>query len=73
MERPEKTPDGREVREFKPRSTRRGGIERNIENEVIEEQREMKESQRRLLSPLKVPDSIEKRLLSSKLQNDGKE
>ena len=29
--------------------------------------------ERRLLSPLKAPDSIETRLLERKLQNDGKE
>ena len=34
-----------------------------IEDEVMEEEREIRESQRRLLSPLKVPDSIETRLL----------
>ena len=32
-----------------------------------------RKSEERLLSPLKVPDSIETRLLDRKLQNDGKE
>ena len=44
-----------------------------IEDEVMEEEREIRERTRRLLSPLKAPDSIETRLLYSKLQNDGKE
>ena len=44
-----------------------------IEDEVMEEEREIRESQRRLSSPLKAPDSIETRLLFWKLQNDGKE
>ena len=34
-----------------------------IEDEVMEEEREIRERARRLLSPLKVPDSIETRLL----------
>ena len=34
-----------------------------IEDEVMEEEKEMRESSRRLLSPLKVPDSIETRPL----------
>ena len=34
-----------------------------IEDEVMEEEREIRERIRRLLSPLKVPDSIESRLL----------
>ena len=44
-----------------------------IEDEVMEEGREIRERSRRLLSPLKVPDSIETRLLNKKLKNDGKE
>ena len=44
-----------------------------IEIDVMEEEREIRERSRRLLSPLKVPDSIETRLLEDKLQNDGKE
>ena len=43
-----------------------------IEDEFMEERRKP-ESVPRFLSPLKVPDSIETRLLYSKLQNDGKE
>ena len=35
--------------------------------------RGMKESSRRYLGPLKVPDSIETRLLFSRFKNDGKE
>ena len=46
-------------------------MERETEDEVMHEEKEMRE--RRLLSPLKVPDSIEARLLQSKPQNDGKE
>ena len=42
-----------------------------IEDEMMEEERKMRE--RRLLSPLKVPDSIETRSLYSKPQNNGKE
>ena len=42
----------------------------NIEDD---EGREGNERERRLLSPLKAPDSIEKRPLLKKLQNDGKE
>ena len=34
-----------------------------IEDEAMEEEREIRERERRLLSPLKVPDSIETRLL----------
>ena len=34
-----------------------------IEDEVMEEEREIRERKLRLLSPLKVPDSIEIRLL----------
>ena len=34
-----------------------------IEDEVMEEESEIRERRRRLLSPLKVPDSIETRLL----------
>ena len=48
-------------------------MKEEIEVEVMEEEREIRESSRKLLSPLKVPDSIETRLLESKLQNDGKE
>ena len=44
-----------------------------IEDEVMGEEREIRKRERRLLSPLKVPDSIETRLLKFKLQNDGKE
>ena len=44
-----------------------------IEDEVMEEEREIRERERRLLSPLKVSDSIETRLFNLKLQNDGKE
>ena len=48
-------------------------MKEEIEDEVMEEEREMRERVRRLFSPLKVPDSIETRLLASKPQNDGKE
>ena len=34
-----------------------------IKDEVMEEEREIRERARRLLSPLKAPDSIETRLL----------
>ena len=34
-----------------------------IEDELMMEEREIRERERRLLSPLKVPDSIETRLL----------
>ena len=34
-----------------------------VEDEVMEEEREIRKRTRRLLSPLKVPDSIETRLL----------
>ena len=37
-----------------------------IEDEAMEEEREIRESSQRLLSPLKVPDSIETRLLDWK-------
>ena len=62
-DRPSNTSDGREVRELCPRLMEEGEMKREIEDEVIDEEREIRESQRRLLSPLKVPDSIETRLL----------
>ena len=62
-DRPLNTSDGREVRLFKPRSMEKGEMKGEIEGEVMEEEREIKERERRLLSPLKVPDSIETRLL----------
>ena len=72
-DRPSNTSDGRDVRELEPRWMEEGEMKGEIEDEVMEEEKEMRESQRRLLSPLKVPDSIETILLDSKLQNDGKE
>ena len=39
-------------------------MEEEIEDEVMEEEREISERSRRLLSPLKAPDSIETILLS---------
>ena len=51
---------------------KKGEMKGEIEDEVMEEERK-KERERRLLSPLKVPDSIETRLLEMKLQNEGKE
>ena len=50
-----------------------GEMKGEIEDEGMEEEREIRESQQRLLSPLKVPDSIETRLLEWRPQNDGKE
>ena len=44
-----------------------------IEDEVMEEEREIRERIRMLLSPLKVSDSIETRLLELKPKKDGKE
>ena len=61
------------MRELEPRLMEEGNMKGEIEDEVVEEEREIRESQRRLLSPLKVPDSIETRLLDLKLQNDGNE
>ena len=52
--------------------TKEDGKREKRENEMIEEKRG-NERERRFLSPLKAPDSIETRLLDSKLQNDGKE
>ena len=63
-DRPLNTSDGREVREFPPKSMEEVEMKGEIEDEVMEEEREIRESQRRLLSPLKVPDSIETRLLN---------
>ena len=40
-----------------------GKMNGEIEDKVMEEEREIREKKRRLLSPLKVPDSIETRLL----------
>ena len=61
------------MRELEPRLMEEEEMKGEIEEEEIEEEREIRENQRRLLSPLKAPDSIETRLLVSKLQNDGKE
>ena len=58
-DRPSNTSDGREMRELVPRLMEEG----EIEDEVMDEEKEIRESQQRLLSPLKVPDSIETRLL----------
>ena len=63
-DRPSNTSDGRELRELEPRLMEEGEMKGEIEDEVMEEEREIRESSRRLLSPLKVPDSIETRLLS---------
>ena len=62
-ERPVKMEDGREVREFQLRPTDEGEMKGEIEDEVMKEEREIIERILRLLSPLKVPDSIETRLL----------
>ena len=61
--KPSNTSDGREVRELEPRSMEEKEMKGEIEDEVVEEEREMRERSRSLLSPLKVPDSIETRLL----------
>ena len=44
------------MRELEPRLMEEGEMKEEIEYEVIEEETEMKESQRRLLRLLKVPD-----------------
>ena len=62
-DRPSNTSDGREVRELVPRLMEKEEMKREIEDEVMEEERKIRERKRRLLSPLKVPDSIETRLL----------
>ena len=51
-DRPLNTSDGREVRELEPRLMKEGEVKGEIEDEVIEEEREMKES-------AKVVESIE--------------
>ena len=51
------------MRELEPRWMEEGKMKGEIEDEVIEEEREIRERERRLLSPLKVPDSIEARPL----------
>ena len=72
-DRPSNTSDGRKVRELESRQIEERKMRGEIEDEVMEEEREIREITRRLLRPLKAPDSIETRLLDSKLQNDGKE
>ena len=62
-DRPSNTSDGREVKGFPPRSMEEGEMKGEIEDEVMEEESEIREITRRLLSPLKDPDSIETRLL----------
>ena len=62
-DRPSNTSDGREVRELSPRWIEERDMKGEIEDEVMEEEREIRERKRRLLSPLKVPDSIETRSL----------
>ena len=61
------------MRELEPRWIDEGEVKGEIEDEVMEEEREIRESKRRLLSPLKAPDSIETRLFHETLQKDGKE
>ena len=60
-ERPLNTSDGREVRGLEPRSMKEREKKGEIEDEVMKEEREKRE--RRLLSPLKAPDSIKTSLL----------
>ena len=62
-DKPSNTSDGREVRELESRLMEEREMKGEIEDEVMEEEREKGERARRLLSPLKVPDSIETRLL----------
>ena len=59
------------MRELEARLMEQREMKGEIGNEVME--RVKRERPRRLLSPLKAPDSIETRLLDGKLQNDGKE
>ena len=61
-DRPLNTSDGREVRELRPRLMEKKEMKGEIEDEMMEEEKK-KERTRRLLSPLKAPDSIETRLL----------
>ena len=61
-DRPSNTSDGREMRELPARLMEEEEMNVEIEDEVMEEKREIREISRRLLSPLKVPDSIETRL-----------
>ena len=54
------------MRELEARLMEEKEMKREIEGEVMEEEREIRDRVRRLLSPLKVPDSIETRLLEEK-------
>ena len=60
-DRPLNISDGREARELEPRLMEESEMKGEIEDEVMEEEGNVRE--RRLLSPLKVPDSIETRPL----------